>query len=290
MIPYFSWQTISLGPVTLQVWGLCVASGALTALFFCLREIHCHSERSEESLEARDKGSFTPLRSVQDDTEIESRKISLNPELMWSVFFWLMFGGFIGARIFHVLFYEWNYYTANQIEIFKFWRGGASSLGGFVGALVALYIFLKIKILTLADFKPYAQIIGVWFWLGWAIGRLGCFFIHDHVGRLTNFFLAVNFPDGARFDLGLMDSLLALIIFLILFFIRHRGADKINYPILGFSLYALVRFFLDFLRAEDIAPSDARYWHLTPAQWGIVGFFGVIVAVRIRNKKNKILP
>ena len=68
MIPYFSWQTISLGPVTLQVWGLCVASGALTALFFCLREIHCHSERSEESLEARDKGSFTPLRSVQDDT------------------------------------------------------------------------------------------------------------------------------------------------------------------------------------------------------------------------------
>lgn len=253
MIPFFSWQTISFGPVTLQVWGLCVALGSLIALFFCLRDV---------------------------------KKNSLNAETMWSVFFWLIFGGFIGARIFHIIFYEPVYYLNNPVEILKIWHGGASSLGGFVGALSALYIFLRIKKFQFADFKPYADIIGLYFWLGWAIGRVGCFLIHDHIGRLTNFFLAVNFPYGTRYDLGLFDSILALIIFIILFGLRRsrQAMKKINYPALGFSLYAVGRFFLDFLRADDIVGADARYWHLTPAQWGIIVFFVILTFWRIRAK------
>jgi phosphatidylglycerol:prolipoprotein diacylglycerol transferase len=253
MIPYFSWQTILLGPVTLQVWGICVASGAFLALFFCLREI---------------------------------KRAGLNSDLMWQVFFWLFLGGFIGARIFHVVFYEWSYYLVNPFEIIKFWHGGASSLGGFAGALTGLLLFLKTKKLSFVDFKPYTQIIGVWFWLGWAIGRIGCFLIHDHPGRLTDFFLAVNFPTGARYDLGLMDSLLAFAIFGILLFVRRRRADKVNFPILGFSIYAFVRFFLDFLRAEDVSIADARYLYLTPAQWGIIGFFAVLLIMMIIKKRK----
>ncbi|MFA5127975.1 MAG: prolipoprotein diacylglyceryl transferase [Patescibacteria group bacterium] len=272
MIPYFSWQTISLGPITLQVWGICVALGALIALFFCLREIMKASVR------------VIPAKAgIQEG-------VILNPETMWSVFFWLIFGGFIGARIFHIIFYEPIYYWENPAEILKIWHGGASSLGGFAGALAGLWIFLKNKKIKWTDFRPYAEIIGIYFWLGWAIGRIGCFLIHDHVGRLTNFFLSVNFPYGARYDLGLMDSILALIIFFILLFTRRvRVIKKVGSPVFGFMLYAFGRFFLDFLRADDVIGADARYWHLTPAQWGIVGFFIILTLWRVwgRIKQQK---
>jgi phosphatidylglycerol:prolipoprotein diacylglycerol transferase len=264
MIPFFSWTVIELGPVTLQVWGICVALGALIALFFCLREV---------------KKDVIPAKAG-----IQSREI-LNAEIMWNVFFWLVFSGFIGARIFHIIFYEPMFYLNNPGEILKIWHGGASSLGGFVGALTGLFIFLKTKKIRFADFKPYAEIIGMYFWFGWAIGRVGCFLIHDHIGRLSDCFLAVNFPYGARYDLGLFDSLLALIIFLVLFFTRRiRALKKVGSLVLGFSLYALGRFFLDFLRADDILGADARYFHLTPAQWGIIAFFAGLTFWRIRAK------
>lgn len=254
MIPFFSWSAIKFGPVTLQVWGICVALGALVALFFCLREV---------------------------------KKFSLNAEIMWNVFFWLVFSGFIGARIFHVIFYEPMFYLGNPGEILKIWHGGASSLGGFLGALAGLFIFLKTKKIRFADFKPYAEIIGIYFWLGWAIGRIGCFLIHDHIGRLADCFLAVDFPYGARYDLGLFDSLFALIIFFVLFFTRRiRAIKKVGSLALGFSLYALGRFFLDFLRADDILGADARYLHLTPAQWGIIVFFAGLTLLNLRAAKS----
>ena len=41
--------------------------------------------------------------------------------------------------------------------------------------------------------------------------------------------------------------------------------------------YAVVRFLLDFLRAEDLAGADPRWSGLTAAQWGCVPLFGVCV-------------
>ena len=38
----------------------------------------------------------------------------------------------IGARLGHCLFYEWDYYGAHPVEIFKIWKGGLASHGGAV--------------------------------------------------------------------------------------------------------------------------------------------------------------
>jgi phosphatidylglycerol:prolipoprotein diacylglycerol transferase len=83
----------------------------------------------------------------------------------------------------------------------------------------------------------------------------------------------VSFPGGARHDLGLYDALLLGAITAALFALSRRKklAGRLL-PLLAL-LYSVGRFFLDFLRATDVAYSDARYFGLTPAQYVCMALF-----------------
>jgi phosphatidylglycerol:prolipoprotein diacylglycerol transferase len=121
---------------------------------------------------------------------------------------------------------------------------------------------------------------------GWLVARIGCFFAHDHKGSLSDFFLAVDFPDGARHDLGLYDAILSLIILGVLIGLWKR---RPRYGMMGgvtCVMYAVVRFFLDNLRSVDLASSDARYLGLTPAQFGCFALcvFGAWMIWRSRHE------
>jgi len=65
--------------------------------------------------------------------------------------------------------------------------------------------------------------------VGWVFGRLGCTTAHDHPGRHTGFLLAVRYPDGPRFDLGLYEFVFTLILTIVLFrYARHpRPAGRL---------------------------------------------------------------
>ncbi|MCM1292592.1 MAG: prolipoprotein diacylglyceryl transferase [Bacteroides sp.] len=54
---------------------------------------------------------------------------------------WTMAGTIIGARLGHCYFYEWDYYSANPIEILKVWKGGLASHGGAIGVIVGVLCF-----------------------------------------------------------------------------------------------------------------------------------------------------
>lgn len=47
----------------------------------------------------------------------------------------------VGARLGHVFFYEWGYYSQHPAEIFKIWEGGLASHGGTIANIIAVYIF-----------------------------------------------------------------------------------------------------------------------------------------------------
>ncbi|MDE7463264.1 MAG: prolipoprotein diacylglyceryl transferase [Muribaculaceae bacterium] len=53
----------------------------------------------------------------------------------------LVVGTIIGARLGHVFFYEWDYYSAHPGEILKVWNGGLASHGGTIGNIIGLFIF-----------------------------------------------------------------------------------------------------------------------------------------------------
>lgn len=260
MIPYFQYNLIILGPIPIQIWGLFVSLGLLVGILLAY---------------------------------YSAKRYLLSGEVILDLSIWAILGGLLGARIFHIVFYEPVYYIQYPWDILKFWQGGASSLGGFVGTGLAVYIFVKLRHFTLKEILPYIDIASVSLWLGWGIGRIGCFMIHDHQGKLSNFFLAVNFPSGARFDLGLMDSLLGFALFII-YFLLFKKLVKIHWglvTIFSFMDYAIVRFLLDFLRATDLPNSDVRYLFLTPAQWGMILIFisfGTILSCGLIKKRREV--
>ncbi len=59
--------------------------------------------------------------------------------LLW----YCMGGSVVGARLAHVLFYNFAYYAANPGKIFAVWEGGLASHGGTLGVLIALYIYQR---------------------------------------------------------------------------------------------------------------------------------------------------
>lgn len=52
-------------------------------------------------------------------------------------------GTIVGARLGHVFFYAWDYYSQHLLEIFKIWEGGLASHGGTIGVIVAVLIFSR---------------------------------------------------------------------------------------------------------------------------------------------------
>jgi len=253
MIPFFQVNAIILGPVTIQVWGFFVAIGMLAGILL---------------------------------SRVLAKKIFLSPEVILDFSIWALIGGVVGARLGHVFFYTPTYYFANPVEILFLWQGGMSSLGGFIGALVAIFIFSKKRGFTWAELLPYFDVLSLGLWLGWAIGRIGCFMIHDHIGRLTDSFLSVSFTGGARFDLGLLESILAFVVFVVFVsiwkkIIKKRWGLVFVY---SFVIYAIARFFLDFLRATDLQQTDVRYFSLTPMQWGIVLFLLGLTVYKVYSR------
>ena len=68
-----------------------------------------------------------------------------NIDLKWleSLFIYLIVATVVGARLGHVFFYGWDYYSQHPIEILYVWQGGLASHGGVLGIILAMIIFSK---------------------------------------------------------------------------------------------------------------------------------------------------
>lgn len=250
MIPYLHLEAIKFGLLVLHVWGFFVAAGAAAAIFLGKKM---------------------------------TRRRGLNENFFINASFWIFLAALVGARLFHVFFYDWPYFRTNLIEIAAFWQGGLSSVGGFLGAAVAIFLIFRRRF---SEFWSYGDIFAFVFPLGWGIGRLGCFFTHLHPGKLTNFFLAVRFPDGPRHELGFYEALLGFLIFGLFLFLARQPRRNGFYVLVLIFVYSIPRFFLDFLRAEDLPASDTRYLGLTPAQYAMIVLVGIGALIFTRYKRR----
>ena len=114
-----------------------------------------------------------------------------HPRDVDDMLFYGVFGVILGGRLGYVLFYKPAYYFSHPLEIFQLWQGGMSFHGGFLGVLVALWVFARVRRkrwLEVTDFvAPLCP-------LGLAAGRLGNFINGELVGRVTDVPWAMVFP------------------------------------------------------------------------------------------------
>ncbi|MFH2063476.1 MAG: prolipoprotein diacylglyceryl transferase family protein [bacterium] len=234
MIPYFAYHSLPLGPVDIQVWGLFVSAGLAAALLVARHELH---------------RSRLPLGTLYDLAA------------------YLLLPAIVMSRVLYILLYDFAA-AADPWSWLELWRGGMSSFGGYVGAALGLWAFRRRH---RVDLGPYVEALAYAFPLGYGIGRLGCFFIHDHPGIMSASWLAVAYPGGPRLDLGLLLSVFGFALFGAFAVLKRRGVGlsvrRIFLPLLLVS-YGAARFGLDFLRAWDGPVVDQRFLLLTPAQYG----------------------
>lgn len=147
-IPSPSRNVIEIGPLTLRMYGLCIAVGALVAVSFASRRWVARG------------GS---------------------PDDVGSIAIWAIPAGVIGARIYHVAT-DWKTYQGDWGAALNITKGGLGipggiALGAIVGVLVVKRKGLPVKDLldVAAPALPIAQ----------AIGRLGNWFNQELFGRPT---------------------------------------------------------------------------------------------------------
>lgn len=96
--------------------------------------------------------------------------------------------------------------TGSPAGLFEVWRG-QSAAGFTAGALLTvLFVLWRYR----SDAWRYLDALAFAFPFAWTLVRTGCFLAHDHIGAPTASPLGVQFPGGTRFDLGLLEALLAL--------------------------------------------------------------------------------
>jgi phosphatidylglycerol---prolipoprotein diacylglyceryl transferase len=131
-------------------------------------------------------------------------------------------GVLLGGRAVQIAFDEWPLYRANPGLLPAFWLGGMATHGLLFGAFAATAIFARWKrvpLLALAD----ALVIPGAFLLG--LGRLGNFIDGQIVGRVTDVWWAVKFPDadGFRHPVVLYDGVKNLLLVPYLLHVRRTN-------------------------------------------------------------------
>ena len=117
--------------------------------------------------------------------------------------------------------------------------------------------------------------------LGHALGRIGCFFGGCCYGVHSGTWLDVSFPYGEHLPLQLFESVGNLILCIVLFVYLRKPKHPGNGMALYVSLYAAMRFTLEFWRGDAVRGNFAG---LSTSQW-IALAMGTSVAVWWLYKK-----
>ncbi|MES2667576.1 MAG: prolipoprotein diacylglyceryl transferase [Pseudomonadota bacterium] len=176
---------------------------------------------------------------------------------------WVILGVILGGRLGYVLFYQPGTYWQNPGQILKVWEGGMSFHGGFLGVVVAGYIFCRregIPMLSAADLMAMAAPPGL------LLGRIANFINAELWGRATTLPWGVAFPGSAAQACGIegicarhpsqlyeaaMEGLILGAV--LLWLVWRKGWLALPGRVAGvfFAGYGIARFLVEFVRQPD---------------------------------------
>lgn len=154
----------------------------------------------DEGLPIRGYGVMM-LLGVTSGTALAARRarlIGLDPEVIYSLAFWLFLSGIVGARLFYIIQY-WDEFQRPTFletakELINFTKGGLVVFGSAIAGGAALIIFVRkyrLPGLALADLVAPSLMLAL------AFGRVGCFCNGCCWGGQCDLPWAVEFPFGS---------------------------------------------------------------------------------------------
>ena len=167
---------------------------------------------------------------------------------------YLIIGIIIGGRLGYVLFYNFNYYINNIVDIFKIWQGGMSFHGGLLGIIVASILFAK---KNNQDTFIYTDLVSLVAPVGIFFGRFANFINSELYGKVTEVPWAVTFvqvDNLSRHPSQLYDAIFeGIILFILLLYFRNKNFLEKPGLISGLFLifYSVFRFCIEFFRVPD---------------------------------------
>ena len=216
-------RSFSIGPLTIHLYGLLIATGLILAVVY-------GSRRSKQ------------FGITQDD---------LLDGVLWVTPF-----AILCARAYYCIF-SWEQYASNPIKVLYIWEGGLAIYGGVLGAIAGVAVFCKVKKIKLA---ALLALVLLGFLIGQSLGRWGNFFNREAFGAETDSFLRMGLYNPLsgmtvyHHPTFLYESVWNLIGFIGLHFLSKRrkfdGQIALGYA----AWYGLGRAFIEGLR------TDSLYW------------------------------
>ncbi len=198
-----------------------------------------------------------------------AKKFGIEKEIAEDLIFFSILGGFVGARLYHVVS-SFDFYVRNVWQVFYVWQGGLSIYGAVLGGAIGLYL-AKRKFNLNKTFTELLNWLAPSLLLGQIIGRFGNLFNYELYGYPTALpwkmfvpvsFRPVNYLTQSFFHpLFLYEQLGNLAILFFLLWLEKKPADsspsnffgalKNNLFLTGILLYNIMRFVLEFIRIDS---------------------------------------
>ena len=166
----------------------------------------------------------------------------------------VILGIIIGGRLGYVIFYNFDYYLVNPVEIFKIWNGGMSFHGGLLGVIMMSIWFAKKNSHNLYNYLDVVSLVAP---VGIFFGRIANFINSELYGKETALPWGVKFEkidEIYRHPSQLYEAFFeGLLLFFILIYFHKRSSAKNPGFISGIFLifYSTFRFLIEFLRIPD---------------------------------------
>ena len=184
--------------------------------------------------------------------QMKKKDFGVSKQEVEDLYFYLILGLIIGARLGYVLFYDLPMYLSDPFEIIALWHGGMSFHGGLMGVLFVGILFAwKRK----KSFWKIADLFIVTAPIGLGLGRIGNFINGELYGRVTQVPWGMIFSKGGplpRHPSQLYESgLEGGVLFLVLWIMKDRKLPTGGLLALFLILYGTLRFFVEFFREPD---------------------------------------
>jgi phosphatidylglycerol---prolipoprotein diacylglyceryl transferase len=196
----------------------------------------------------------------------EVKRRGYEPDIVWDLLTYLLIGGIIGARLWHILTPPPSsgitaaWYFTHPLDALAIWKGGLGIPGAVIGGIVVLYLYARKRKLNFAE---WTDIVAPSIALGQAIGRWGNFFNQELYGAPTNLPWKIFIDPQHRLTgfteveyyhpLFLYESLWNLGNMFLLLWISCRFGERLKKGdlfLIYLITYPVGRFLLDFLRLD----------------------------------------